>query len=423
MDAVALSPVQARLLAEALAIGLLVGIERYKMRDPGERSTAGVRTFAIFSLLGGICGLLGNVTFTLAAFGAVAVLVAIGYYRESSRHLGLTTETAAFVVFWLGYLVHTQEFLAIATAIVLTIMLASKQSMHRFVSETMSERELFDTLKFLAVILVVYPLLPDRAVDPLGIFNPAKTWLLIALVSTIAYVGSLLARLFVPQRGLWLSALLGGIVSTTATTIALANRASEESDLSRLVVPAAVGANAIQFPRLLLLVAVLDLSLARSLAPPLLAMTAVGFLFSAVLARRGNDEPELPPIALPIRNPFSVMPALKFGALFVVVLFVVRLAEEWSGEGGTYMASAVGGMLSSSAVALSLADLTANEAISSSTFTFALLVGIATNALVKWTLAWTQGTRRLAVWLGAGFVVAIATGFVVALLQPALPTP
>ena len=166
MEPVPLHPTQARLLAEALAIGLLVGIERYKARGPDEARTAGVRTFAAFGLLGGLCGLLDNVAIALAAFAAIVVLVAIGYVRESAHSLGLTTETAAFIVFWLGFLVHSHEVLAIATAIVLTIILASKASMHAFVSETLSERELFDTLKFLAVVLVVYPLLPDRAPRP-----------------------------------------------------------------------------------------------------------------------------------------------------------------------------------------------------------------------------------------------------------------
>ena len=147
MDPLPLSPTQARLLAEALAIGLLVGIERYKTRKPGERGTAGVRTFAAFSLLGGLCGLLGHFALVLGTFAGVAALVAIGYFRESEQNLGLTTETAALIVFWLGYLVHSYEVLAIATAIVLTLMLASKESMHSFVSEAISERELFDTLK------------------------------------------------------------------------------------------------------------------------------------------------------------------------------------------------------------------------------------------------------------------------------------
>jgi hypothetical protein len=141
-----------RLLAEALAIGFLVGVERYKAREPGEKRFAGVRTFAAFSLLGGVCGLLDSTALTLGAFVALTALVAIGYYREAEEHVGLTTEVAALLVFWLGYLVHSHEALAISVAIILTIMLASKGVLHAFVRETLTETELFDTLKFLAVV-------------------------------------------------------------------------------------------------------------------------------------------------------------------------------------------------------------------------------------------------------------------------------
>jgi uncharacterized membrane protein (DUF4010 family) len=400
---------QARLLAEALAIGLLVGTERYKARDPGEKKTAGVRTFAAFALLGGICGLLDQLAIGLAAFAALAALVAIGYYRESSESLGLTTEVAALLVFWLGYLVHTHEILAIAAAIVLTILLASKETMHAFVKESISERELFDTLKFLAVVLVVYPLLPDRALGPLGFFNPARTWLLVALVSTIAYAGYFLVRLLGPRRGLFASAILGGVVSSTATTMALAGRARENPGSSRSLGIAAVSANAVQFPRLLVLIAVVDAVFAQRVLLAFLAMTSVGALAAVTLWRRsidGNDR-----VLLSISNPYSITPALKFGGLFVAILLVVRVAQAWLGEAGIYAAAVLGGPLSTSAVALSLANVSAAGRLDPGDATLALLLGITANAVTKFGICWAQGSSRLAFWLGGGLVVMLAAGY------------
>ncbi|MBT8491419.1 MAG: DUF4010 domain-containing protein, partial [Deltaproteobacteria bacterium] len=414
-------PAQARLLAEALAIGLLVGIERYKARKPDEKRTAGVRTFAALSLLGGLCGLLGHMAFAIASFAAVTTFIAIGYFRESEHSVGLTTEIAAVIVFWLGYLVHSYEILAISTAIVLTIMLASKQSMHSFVTNAISQRELYDTLKFLAVVLVVYPLLPDKAMGPFDFFNPAKVWLLIALVSTVAYVGYFLVRFFGPRRGLWLSALLGGLVSTTATTMALATRAREAPSSSRLLASAAVAANTVQFPRLLLLIFAVNLAFAQELIVPLLAMAVAALAVTTLASLRRTDAAGT--VKLPITNPYSVTPALKFGGYFVAGLFAVRLAEAWLGDVGAQVASLFGGAFSASAVALSVSELVADGTLSMEAGTVALLIGIASNAVVKTVLARTQGTRALTGWLAAGLAVALASGFLLAWLRPTLPLP
>ncbi len=138
MESFSVDPAAFKTLVEALAIGMLVGVERYKGRGPGEKEPAGVRTFTVFALTGAICGLLGSTAFTLATFAAVAVLVAIGYYRSPETALGLTTEMASLLVFWLGFLLHTHEILAISTAIVLTILLASKGALHRFIQEQIS---------------------------------------------------------------------------------------------------------------------------------------------------------------------------------------------------------------------------------------------------------------------------------------------
>ena len=400
---------QARFIAEAIAIGLLVGIERYKARAPGEKRTAGVRTFTAFSLLGGICGLFDQLSVSLVSFAALALLVAIGYYRESERSPGLTTETAALIVFWLGFLVHSYEILAISTAIVLTIMLASKESLHGFVRDSISEIELFDTLKFLAVVLVVYPLLPDRPIGPLGFFNPASTWLLVILVSTIGYAGYFLIRVLGRKRGLLISVLLGGIVSTMATTMSLADQSRRSPQSARLLGVAAVTANAVQFPRLLLLVAVLAAPFARQLAWVLIPMTLVGFAGAGLLSLR--ERGKQPDVQLPLTNPYSLTPALKFALFFVAILFLVRLAESQLGDQGVFLASLLGGAASASAVSLTLAKLVQDGSLSIETGTAALLLCVSANAAVKWLLTFTQGSRRLAFWLGGGLATMIATGY------------
>lgn len=406
-----------RRLAYALAIGLLVGIERYKSRSDTDKGSAGVRTFAAFGLLGGICGSLAQPSFTLAAFVAVAALVVVGYYRESQHAVGLTTEISALVVFWLGVLVHTREALAISAAIVLTLLLASKDALHRFVKDSVTETELFDTLKYLAIVLVVFPLLPDRNLGPFGFFNPRKVWLLVILVSTIGYAGYLLVRWLGGRRGLILSAVAGGIVSTTATTMALAGRGRQLPGAARFLGTTAVLANAVQFPRLLLLLWVVNRPFAATLSVPLLGMAAAGLAGTLVLSRRQRRAGDQPLVEMPLTNPFSLTASLKFGAFFAAVLLLVRAAEAWFGEAGVFVAGLLGGGVSASAVALTVAALVTKETISASAGAVALLLGISTNALVKSVIARTHGTPQFAFWIGGGLATMVLTGFVLLALS------
>jgi len=397
-----------RLLAEALALGLLVGAERYRGREPGERKSAGVRTFAIFCLLGTLCGIFASVGITVATFAAIAALVLLGYQRSPAESLGLTTEVAALLTFWIGYLLNVHEAAAISLGIVVTIFLASKRTLHDFVREKVSEVEFEATLRFLAVVLVIYPVLPDRQMGPYGFFNPRLFWGLVILVSTISFLGYVLIRWLGDRRGLMVGALAGGIVSTPAVTMSLAERSRSAPESSRLMGTAAVLANAIQGPRLLVLLWVVDRDLARRLAIPLLGMAVVGFVGTWLLARRTQGDSE---VDLHLRNPYSLRPALKFGLFFLVVLLVVRFANLWLGERGVLVASAVSGTFSASAVALSISELVDKVSLTPQVAASAIVLAIATNALAKWLLAMVHGTRRMAFWLGGGLLTMVGTAF------------
>jgi uncharacterized membrane protein (DUF4010 family) len=390
-----------KILGEALALGLLVGVERYRGRHPGEKKSAGVRTFAIFCLLGALCGIFATTGFTVVTFAAVAALVLVGYYRSPSDSLGLTTEVAALLVFWIGYLLSLHETAAISLGIVLTIFLASKQLLHHFVKAEINEAEFEATLKFLAVVLVVYPILPDRSMGPYGFFNPRQIWGLVILVSTISYVGYFLIRWLGDRRGLLLGSLAGGMVSTTAVTMSLAERARAAPQTSRLMGAVAVLANAVQGPRLLLLLWVVDRSLAQSLALPLLVMAAVGLLGAWILTRSADVTSE---VIVPLQNPFSFGPALKFGLFFVAILLLVEVASQWLGDQGTLIASGIAGTASTSAVTLSVSEMFRDGSLTPRVAGLSILIAIATNALAKWIMTWMNGTRQMALWLGGGLL-------------------
>ena len=411
MDLLTLDSQTFKILAEALAIGILVGAERYKDRAPEEKRAAGVRTFTILSLLGAIGGLLAEPSFTLAIFGALSAFLLLGYHRHAEHSIGLTTEFAALLVFWLGFLLHTHEVLAISTGIILTIILACKRPLHGFIRDKISETEFYDTLKFLAVVFVIFPILPDRDIGPYGFFNPAHAWLLVILVSTINYSGYFLIRWLGNARGLEVSGLIGGIVSTTVVTMSLAERARRTPDASRLCGVAGIMANAIQFPRLLLLVWVVDRNLGEFLSLPLLAMGTAGLLGAWLLSKFGRGSNSDTEIDFSLQNPYSLAPALKFGALFIGISLLTKGATMWGGEHGIYLASALAGTGDASAISLSIAQLVQGESLSVPAASLAILIAVTMNALVKEGLAWTNGTRELAFWLGGGFAFMLAIGW------------
>ena len=396
-----------KLLGEALALGLLVGVERYRGRQPGEKKSAGVRTFTILCLLGAICGLFSVPVLTAVTFAAVAGLVLLGYYRSPAESLGLTTEFAALLVFWIGYLLHVHEVAAISMGIVLTIILAAKQTLHQFVREQISEAEFDATLKFLAVVLVIYPILPDRELGPYGVFNPRHVWGLVIVVSTISYGGYFLIRWLGKRRGLMLGSLAGGVVSTAAVTMSLADRARRAPEASRLMGTAAVLANAVQGPRLLLLLWLVDRGLARTLAVPLIGMAVVALAVAWLLGRRAGSAE----VDFPLQNPYSLQPALTFGVFFVAILLLVKLADLWLGDRGILLASGIAGTGSASAVALSVSKLMGQQALSPFVAATSVVLAVSTNAVAKWVLALVNGTRRMAFWLACGLAAMLAAAF------------
>ena len=399
-----------RAFGEALAIGLIIGVERYKDRAPGERKPAGVRTFVLFSLLGAVSGLLSNPGISIAVFCGLIVLLGIGYFRHSAHAAGLTTEAAAMLTFWLGHLVHGHESIAIATAIVVAILLSSKQPLHAFVRQHITEAELFDTLKFLAVVLVVYPLLPDRDMGPYGALNPSRIWMLVVLVSTVSFSGYILVRLLGQRRGLVASALSGGLVSTTAATLSLAERAKRFPESTRSCAVAGIVANAVQFPRILLLVWVVHPGLGARLAVPLLAMGATGFLGAWVASRwRGEEDSQTGDSEL-MDNPYSLTSALKFGGLLATVLVLAEVATVHLPDLGIFAASAVAGLADASAISLSVAGLVDAGTIPLSAAVASVFIALLVNAAAKWVLALRYGSRGLASWIGLGLLGMFAVG-------------
>jgi uncharacterized membrane protein (DUF4010 family) len=371
-------------LAVALGIGLMIGLQRaqamaaeqQEVQANGDvasgRPLGGIRTYPLIALAGAISSLLGGaqsaIAFVVSA-AFVLTLVTLSYLDDlkRERQRGLTTESAILLTFLLGALAASESvlvddarrwLLAASSGVVITAILSLKQRLHS-IAARISRQDMYATLKFAVVAVVIVPLLPDRDYGPtedLAVLNPYRIGWMVLLVAAISFVGYVAVRLLGPGRGLGITGLVGGLASSTAVTLALANRSKEHAALGSSCAFGVVLANLIMPIRVLVVTAVIHAPLALRLAPPLVAATVVG-AGVALLMRSREARPAGDDVDLHLANPFELGPALKFGALFAAVLFVTRLAQIYLGDRGLYATGLIAGVTDIDAITLSMGSM------------------------------------------------------------------
>jgi uncharacterized membrane protein (DUF4010 family) len=405
-------------LGLATAAGLLIGLERERSapEQSGDTFLGGARTHPLFALVGGVATLasreLGPAVL-LAAFVALVALLLVNYHGDvvRDRGRGITSEAAFLLSFLLGALActagviepTTKRIFAVAgVAVVATVLLSSKPTTHRL-ANTLSKEDMASALKFLIVAVVVLPLLPDRTFGPLDVLNPYDVGRFMILISAMSFVGYAGIRLLGPERGLGLTGVVGGLVSSTAVTLSMAGRARERSELAVPAALAVVLASTIMFVRVYAIVAVVNPALAPTLALPMASATAGGLAASLWLwlrSRRSGAGGE--PVAF--KNPFELGAALKFALLFAVVLLGSKAAAIHLGTAGTYAAGVLAGSTDVDAITLSMARLAGGQ-VALQVAATTIFLGAASNTVVKAVMAtviggWAFGRRVVAALLG-----------------------
>ncbi|WAE51147.1 MgtC/SapB family protein [Stutzerimonas frequens] len=386
-------------LAMALAVGLLIGTERsWSGRErPGQELVAGIRTFGLAGLFGGLATIstshLGAIAW-VAIFCMLALLVIVGYVidaRRSGDH-GMTTEVALLLTFVLGSLaVAESRQLAAACAIVVALLLSLKARLHQALKR-LSEAELGGALKMLFISVVLLPTLPNQGYGPWQALNPYTTWMMVVLIAGIGFAAYVAIRVLGTRHGLLVTALLGGIVSSTAMTITLARLNAPK--LRAALAAGLLATSALMFPRVLLEVGLVNPLLLSGLTLPLAcagAIYAIGALFYYLrAARTADDNPE--PL---LKNPFELGPALRFAALLVLILLLVEGARRWLGDAGIYLVSLIAGLTDVDAITLSLASK-ARDGLSHEVAARGIVFAALSNSLVKAMLIAVIGGRELA---------------------------
>jgi uncharacterized membrane protein (DUF4010 family) len=410
-------------LAGALLVGLLIGGQREAAHreaahldehaETGVWTAPGLRDFLIVALAGGVCGMLGTPWLTASVLISVTALFAVLHYEERDRRRGITTELAAVSTFALSYLAAAPapafaEPVAIGVTLIIVVFLETKQAIEKLLRETISVTEFNATLAFVGVVVVIYPLLPEGAYGPYTFFEPRQVWKFVILISSISYLGYFLEKFLGEEQGLFYTSVLGGLASTTAATLLFGRESKDRPQDTFGLWRAFVIANTVQFPRTLLIVMAVSPDLTRAIVWPLTAMFTSGILVAEILRRWPHKCIE----AVPMKsgNPFRIVPALRFGAMFASVVFLSKWAAATFGTDAFYWTSLLGGLVDVSTVIAPAAELLKNHAMALNTAEIAVLLALAANAGQKILVAASAGTREFALRVTAVFALWTAIG-------------
>jgi len=405
-------------MAVALAIGLVIGIERgWQQREEAEGERAvGLRTHALAGLLGGAWGAIARET---GDWGAVALGLAfmtfsgaIVIFRlrelEHDKTFGATTVVAAMIAFALGAMaVLGDQTVAAAAGVTVAVLLALKTVLHTWLKR-LTWDELRAGLILLTMTVILLPVLPDREIAAWLPINPREVWLLTILIAALSFAGYVAIRVAGPQLGIPLSGIAGGLVSSTATTLNMGRLARQHAERTKLFAAAIMLSSGVMMLRVIFLVGVVNASLLQFIAPPLLlAVLAQGVLAGYL----GNWKRSAATVDQPLtlKNPFELSVVLAFGALLAIIMVLTKLLAAWAGAGGAMALAAISGTFDVDAISLSLARL-APGGLDASTAAYAILVAVTANSLTKIALAWTTGGAALGKLFAGGVAVALIAG-------------
>jgi len=406
-------------LSLALAVGLLIGVERgWQERGSKEGShIAGLRTFGLIGLLGGIWGILsqqlGEVLLGFS-FLAVTVLLVAAYVvsRSHSEDRGITSLVAALITFSLGVMaVKGFENVAVAAAVVTASLLSLKTRLHHWI-ETLEQQEIYAALKLLLISVVLLPVLPNQGYGPWQALNPYLLWWMVVLIASLSFAGYFSIKIAGARQGIMLTSFFGGLVSSTALTLYL-SKLSKSNKLQRVVAAGVIVAAATMFPRVLIEVALVNPELLKTLWLPVMAMMIVAYGYAYFLWRKDKDFSSL---EYKPKNPFELGSAVRFGLLLAVIMLSAKAVRHWYGDTGLYALSAISGVIDVDAITLSIAKMT-TQSLPLDVGGRAIILAVIVNTIVKMGLVIFLGLTLLKKYALPGYLLAIVTGGLVLLIS------
>lgn len=394
-------------LTVALAVGLLIGLDREKHKDPNTSSeAAGVRGFTLVALLGAIAGLLESEMMVALLGAGVVALNVLFSYANATRRASETTAFALLATFAIGFMTVRHVELAAAVGVLIALVLSSKSRLHKFALSQLSEQELRDATLLAGAALIILPLLPDRTVDPLGVINLRVIWRLTILVLLINALGYVARRMTGERLGLAITGFCAGFVSSIVTIGAMGRQARLQPAQANAAVAGATFSSIATAIELLIILAITNLEVLRRLAVGITAMGVLAAAYGLVFALKARAPATT---AEPISGrAFEPKLAAIFAAAFAVMLTIAALLQRSLGASAAQGVIAVAGLFDTHAAAASAARLASSGTLGVGPAAFAALLAISSNTLVKIGAAMVGGGRVFALKLAPSIIAMLA---------------
>jgi len=410
-------------LGIAFGLGMLVGLQRQHT----DNKMAGVRTFTLISILGVVSGFLTrdfDNPYILPAIGIsiTALLVVanvIKLKKLSEPDIGQTTEVAALLMFAIGaYLVLGSQVIGVIVGGSLAVLLYVKERLHNFI-ENLKDKDLAAIMTFAGISLVILPILPDQTYGPFDVLNPRNIWMMVTLIVGISVVGYFIYKFVGKNVGIISNGVLGGLISSTATTVSYARKTANSKNIGKLAAFVITVASTIALARVMVEIGIV----VPEKLPQLIIPLAVEFVFMAILcvalfylinkdtSEEDNEMPEP-------KNPAQFKSALIFGLLYGLILLAVAFTKETFGNEALYVVSIISGLTDVDAITLSLSQLMKGGSLETSSGWRLILLASLSNLLFKGIMAATLGTKKLAQWIGLSFGLSIVAGLLIIWLWP-----
>ena len=394
-------------------IGLILGLEREFDTATGNEHFAGLRTFTLVSLLGYIITFLSKQyqpwIFALSLPGLFFLLSIFHFAKTQKNNLGIVTELSLLIAYSLGALV-AFHFIreALAAAVVTTTVLALRQQFKKIIAR-ITQDELYAFIKFIILSLLILPFLPNKNFGPGGIINPQTIGLVVVVTSSLSFVGYFLMKFGSANKGILLTAFLGGTFSSTAVTWVFSSKSKESPDLSSSYAAGIILASSVMFMRVLLVTYLFNNAIFLVLLVPCLILTLVGLAWVFFITRKIKQKMVSPP--LQVGNPINILNALFFGVLFTGISVLVFYADKFFGTSGLYLSGVLSGISDVDAISISMARY-AQENNQLNIAVIVIVLAMLSNTIVKAVIAMTKGTNEVRKTISYGFGSVILAGLV-----------
>lgn len=398
-------------LAVAIVLGFMIGLQRELSFYRHDREIfMGARSFSIISLIGYLSTkIYQSYPLALIIISIIVGSLLVSFYLiraiKNKHNMGNTTELSALIAFVLGLLVLDHLELAVFSAVILIALLEVKPKIIS-IKEEIKSKDVKAAILFALMTFVVLPILPDKTIDPYGIINPTHIWMMVIFISGLSFIGYISTRLIDTSKGLIMMGFFGGLASSTATTLTLSKKATQNKEATKSLAIAIALACSTMFLRVVIWTFIFSREIFQVVVFPYILATLVGYGLIYLLYIKTDKQEVSEEIGF--SNPLEFFEALKMGIIFGVIFGALSLINNYSGDVGVYLASFLSGLSDVDAIVLSLSELFRNEEIIATTATIGIVLATIANTITKIAISFVVGNRSLGLYLSYIFSISLA---------------